>query len=91
MHTLKIKEKTNKSGEPVKYGRTMKINSGNLIGVSTKSLHVRNGFLNNTLFLSQKGSGGDICKLFQDEEVIVTEGVFDRIMTYAEKAKAIIK
>jgi hypothetical protein len=94
MHIIKVQEKTNSSGEPTKYGRKMAINAGNLVGVSTNSLYIRKGFLNGTLFLSQKGNGvggsGDICKLFGDNSIEVNSKLYERIRLYAEKAKAII-
>jgi len=95
MHTITVTEKTNGQGEPIKHGRKMKINAGNLVGVSTKSLYVRKGFLNGTLFLSQKGNGasgaGDICKLFDDSAIVVNTNLFDRLETLAKKANAIVK
>lgn len=95
MHTITVTEKTNASGEPIKHGRKMKINAGNLVGVSTKSLYVRKGFLNGTLFLSQKGNGaggsGDLCKIFETSSLEVPTNLFDRIETFAKKANAIIK
>ena len=95
MATLTIIEKTNNAGEPVKHGATLVINSEKLIGVSTKSLYVRKGSKNGTLFLSQRGNGaggaGDICKIYEDAEIEVNSNLFDRLTIYAEKAKAIIK
>ena len=95
MHVITVKEKVNTSGQPIKYGKTLKINAGNLIGISTKSLYVRKGFLHGTLFLSQRGSGasgaGDICKLLEDNTIEVNSNLFGRLHTYAEKAKAIVK
>lgn len=94
MTTLKFNEKINGAGEPVKIGRTIKIDSEKLIGNSTKSLYVRRGFLNGTLFLSQRGNGGhgagDICKLLEDIEVDVNENLFSRIQILADKSGAII-
>lgn len=74
-------------------GSTLVIDSEKLIGVSTKSLFVRKGFKNGTLFLSQRGNGangaGDICKIQQDGEYEVNGNLFDRLLVYAEKANAI--
>ena len=72
---------------------TLIIDSEKLIGVSTKSLYVRKGFKNGTLFLSQRGNGangaGDICKINEDSEIAVHENLYDRLVVYAEKANAI--
>ena len=69
--------------------------SEKLIGVATKSLYVRKGFKNGTLFLSQRGNGangaGDICKINEDAEFEVNSKLFDRLTIYSEKANAIIK
>ncbi len=95
MATLKIIEKVNNSGEPIKHGDTLVVDSEKLVGVSTKSLYVRKGFKSGTLFLSQRDHGstgaGDICKIMEDSELEVNASLFDRIRTYAEKANAIIK
>lgn len=95
MSTLKIIEKTNTPGEPIKHGSTLVINSDKLVGVSTKSLYVRKGFKNGTFFLSQRGSGsggaGDIYPIDNDGTIEVGSGLFDRLTVYAEKAGAIIK
>jgi hypothetical protein len=95
MAILTIIEKTNNAGEPVKHGETLVIDSEKLIGVATKSLYVRKGFKNGTLFLSQKGNGangaGDICKINEDAELEVNSKLFDRLTVYAEKANAIVK
>lgn len=94
MTTLKFNEKINGNGEPVKIGQSILINGEKLIGHSTKSLYVRKGFKNGTLFLSQKGNGangaGDICKVLEDAEIDVNANLFDRIKILAEKAEAII-
>lgn len=94
MATLTIIEKTNNAGEPVKHGAILVIDSEKLIGVSTKSLYVRKGFKNGTLFLSQRRNGangvGDICKINEDAELEVSSNLFDRLTVYAEKANAII-
>ena len=90
---LTIIEKTNLPGEPVKHGEVLKISPEKLIGTSTNSLYVRTGFLNGTLFLSQRGNGetgsGDICKL-TDVEIEVNAQLFSRIKIFAEKAGAIV-
>lgn len=92
MATLTIIEKTNNAGEPVKHGATLVIDSEKLIGAATKSLYVRKGFKNGTLFLSQRGNGaGDICKINEDAEFEVNSKLFDRLTIYAEKANAIVK
>jgi len=93
MATLTIIEKTNNAGEPVKHGATLVVDSEKLIGVATKSLYVRKGFKNGTLFLSQRGHGengaGDICKINEDAEFEVNSKLFDRLKVYAEKANAV--
>lgn len=95
MATLKFIEKTNSAGEPIKHGSTMVINSEKLIGVSTKSLYIRKGFKNGTLFLSQRGNGsegaGDIYPIDKDGTIEVGSNLFNRLSVYAEKAGAIIK
>lgn len=95
MSTLVFNQKVNSIGEPVKIGKTIKIDSEKLIGQSTKSLYVRKGFLNGTLFLSQKGNGangaGDICKIYEDCDIDVNSNLFERLEVLAEKANAIIK
>ena len=94
MATIIFVEKVNLSGEPIRYGRTLKIDSDKLIGCSTKSLYVRKGFLNGRLFLSQRGNGnggsGDICPLDESAKIEVRASLFERIKTFAEKAGAII-
>ena len=94
MATLTFFEKLNHAGEPVRHGAKLVIDSEKLIGVDTKSLYVREGFMNGTLFLSQKGNGaggaGDICKIHQDAELEVNDNLFRRLLIYAEKADAII-
>ena len=94
MATLTIIEKTNNAGEPVKHGVTLAIDSDKLIGVATKSLYVRKGLTNGTLFLSQRGNGsngaGDICKIQKDVVFEVNSKLFERITIYAKKANAII-
>lgn len=93
MATLTIIEKVNGLGEPVRHGATLVIDSEKLIGVSTKSLYVRKGFMNGTLFLSQKNNcangAGDICKIREDFEIEVNAILFGRLKIYAEKANAI--
>ena len=95
MATLTIIEKINGSGEPIKYGQTININSEKLIGIDTKSLYIRTGFMQGTLFLSQKGNGsggaGDICNLLKEDTTIeVNKKLFRRLVQYATKANAII-
>lgn len=94
MATLTIKEKINNSGEPVKFGEVISINSEKLIGNCTNSLYIRKGFMNGTLFLSQRNSGstgsGDICRLDVDCEFQVNANLFSRIKVLAEKSSAII-
>ena len=94
MAILTFIEKTNGSGEPIRHGTTLTLNSFRLIGTSTKSLYVRKGFKNGTLFLSQRGNGatgaGDICKINEDFETEVNSSLFNRIKVLAEKANAII-
>ncbi len=95
MTKITVKEKINTSGEPIKIGTVISINAEKLVGVSTKSLYIRKGFLNGTLFLSQRGNGntgaGDICKISEDLELEVNQNLFSRIYQYAEKAEALIK
>ena len=95
MAILKIIEKTNSAGEPIKHGSTLVINSEKLIGFSTKSLYIRKGFKNGTLFLSQRGNGsggsGDIYQIGKDGSIEVGSNLFNRLTVYAEKAGAIIK
>ena len=87
MKTIKFIEKNS--------SRVLSINSGKLIGVSTKSLYVRRGFTNGTLFLSQRGQGtngaGDICPLNVSAEIEVNTNLFNRIQIYAQKAGAMLK
>lgn len=94
MATITIIEKTNNSAEPIKYGSRLVIDSEKLIGISTKSLYVRKGFKNGTLFLSRKGHGGygagDICKINEDTKIEVSSSLFNRLYMYSEKANAII-
>lgn len=94
MRTLKLIQKINDAGEPIKHGETLIINIEKLIGFETKSLYIRKGFKNGTLFLSQKGSGGngagDICKIREDSTIEVNFKLFDRIKILATKANAII-
>lgn len=95
MATLTFKEKINNSGDPVKFGSIISIDSEKLIETSTNSLYIRKGFKNETLFLSQRNSGsggsGDICKIDEDCELEVNSNLFSRIQVLAEKADAIIK
>ncbi|UXO94069.1 hypothetical protein Pan5_27 [Pseudanabaena phage Pan5] len=67
---------------------TLVVNLNNLIGKETKSLYVRTGKTNGTMFLSQKNSGangnGDICKLDADK-VVVNSNLFDRIKLFSQK------
>lgn len=71
-------------------GASLIVDAQSLIGKSTKSLYVRKGFKNGTLFLSQKGNGqwgaGDICKLSETNPIQVNENLFDRIAILANKA-----
>jgi hypothetical protein len=71
----------------------IEIDSQKLIGKSTKSLYIRKGFINETLFLSQKGNGswgsGDICKLDQDATIEVGANLFGRLKVYFDKASEI--
>ncbi len=70
------------------------IDAEKLIGVETKSLYIRKGILNGTLFLSQRGNGaegkGDICRLKDTKAITVNNNLYDRIKVYAEKAEAIL-
>lgn len=94
MATLTFNEKINAAGEPIKIGRNIKIDSEKLIGNSTKSLYIRKGFINGTLFLSQRNNGaggaGDICKIDEDFETEVGANLFARIEVLANKANAIL-
>ena len=87
MATLTVIEKTNTSGQPITYGTTFVIDMEKLIGCSTKSLYVRKGFMNGTLFLSQRGNGangaGDICVIKEDAELEVNGSLFNRLYCYA--------
>lgn len=93
MATLTIIEKVNTSGNPIAYGEKLAIDTTKLEGTSTKSVYIRKGKLNGTLFLSQRGNGsegaGDICKL-EAGEVEVSSSMFDRLRIFAEKANAIM-
>lgn len=95
MATLTFIEKTNSAGQPIKHGATLVIDSDKLIGVATKSLYVRKGAMNGTLFLSQRGNGaygaGDICKINEDASIEVNPNLFERMSVYAQKANAIVK
>ena len=95
MAILTITEKINKAGEPIKYGSTLVIDTTKLIGVFTKSLYIRKGFKNGTLFLSQKANGahgaGDICNIHDDCVLEVNTNLFDKLAIYAKKANAIIE
>jgi len=77
-----------------KGGESFTINAGNLIGVSTKSLYIRKGFLSGTLFLSQRGNGaggdGDICELLNTKTISVSDNLYSRLKEYAKKAKALV-
>lgn len=57
---------------------------------STKTIYVRKGFLNGTLFLSEKGNGvtgaGDIAKL-TERAIEVNPNLFDRLYIFANKNK----
>lgn len=94
MATLTFHEKTNESGQPITYGRTLKIDGEKLIGNETKSLYIRKGFKNGSLFLSQRNNGaggsGDVCKIGEDFETEISSGLFSRILILAEKSNAII-
>lgn len=94
MATLVFNQKIQAIGEPIKIGETLKVDSEKLIGNSTKSLYVRKGFLNGTLFLSQRGNGangaGDICKINEDVEINVNSNLFERLRVLAEKSNAIL-
>jgi hypothetical protein len=74
--------------------RVFNMDAEKLIGVSTKSLYIRKGFKNGTLFISQRGNGaggaGDVCILDCVNLVDVKSNLFDRLKIYAEKAGAII-
>jgi len=86
MATITIIEKTNNSAEPIKYGSRLVIDSEKLIGISTKSLYVRKGFKNGTLFLSRKGHGGygagDICKINDNAHYIYNSDPYEKGVGY---------
>lgn len=96
MATLIIHEKTNSAGQPISIGETIKVETTMLIGVRTKRMHVRTGYMNGTLFLSQSGhgayGGGDIIKVHCDEgtEIQVNRSLFGSMKIWAEKAGAIV-
>ncbi len=94
MANLTVVGKINTSGNPIEYGQTLLIDSGKLIDNSTKSLYIRKGFMNGTLFLSQRGNGangaGDICKIEEDTRIEVNSNLFLRIYEFANKSNAII-
>lgn len=84
-------EKINTSGEPIKHGARFSIESGAVkSGLETKSIYVRTGFKNGTLFISQRGNGGggagDICKITENAEIEVASSLFDRLKIWAIKA-----
>ena len=89
MATLVIIEKTNNAGEPVKHGATLVIDSEKLIGVATKSLYVRKGFKNGTLFLSQRGNESNISTISRisvtSEKNIGLQIIKDRITPTEKK------
>ena len=89
MATLVIIEKTNNAGEPVKHGATLVIDSEKLIGVATKSLYVRKGFKNGTLFLSQRGNESNIATISRisvtSEKNIGLQIIKDRITPTEKK------
>lgn len=89
MTTLTINEKINTSGEPVKYGETIKIDTSKLIGVKTNKMYIRKGFLNSTLFLTNRGFG-DVCCIESSAKIDTKKSLFDIIKKYAEKSNAII-
>jgi hypothetical protein len=73
---------------------TYTIDSMKLVGVSTKSLYIRKGVINGTLFLSQKccggtGSGDYFC-IEENMDVIINTNLYNRLKVYAQKANAII-
>lgn len=91
---LTFREKINSSGEPIKLGNTIIVNASKLIGNSTKSLYIRKGFKNGTLFLSQRhngtGGAGDVCSLHENIDMNVNSNLFDRIYQLADKSNALI-
>lgn len=87
-------EKINTSGDPIKHGAKFSIVSGSAKpGMVTKSIYVRTGFKNGTLFVSQKGNGeggaGDICRVTDDLEIEVGSNLFRRLKIWAEKYELI--
>ena len=94
MKILVIKEKINSPGQPIEHGQALKIDCDKLEGTSTKSIYIRKGFMNGTLFLSKKGHGaggaGDIWNLSNDGEIEVNSNLFNRILTFAKKANALV-
>jgi hypothetical protein len=73
---------------------TYTINPYKLVGVNTKSLYIRKGVMNGTLFLSQRGCGGtgsgDYFPIYEVSEVEIWDNLFNRLKFYSEKANAII-
>jgi len=69
-------------------GESFEFEANAQIGKSTKSIYIRKGFKNGSLFLSQKGNGstgaGDICEI-NTKEIEVKDNLFNRIKIFASK------
>lgn len=93
MSKLTFKEKINKPGNPIEIGQVITLDGDKLVGFKTKSLYIRKGRINGTLFLSQRGHGGtgsgDICQINKDIELEVSANLFCRIADLAKKANII--
>ena len=93
MSKLKFKEKINKPGNPIEIGQVITLDGDKLVGFNTKSLYIRKGRINGTLFLSEKGHGGtgsgDICPINKEIQLEVSSNLFCRILDLAKKANAI--
>lgn len=94
--TIEFQEKVNGSGEPIKIGRSFKINTQKAKQAKqakhgTKSIYVRIGFINKTPFISQRGNGiggsGDLISLniINDAILQVNSSLYERLVIWSDK------
>lgn len=93
MAKLTFKEKINKPGNSIEIGQVITLDGESLVNFSTKSLYIRKGRINGTLFLSERGHGdtgsGDICPINKEIQLEVSSNLFCRILDLAKKANII--
>ncbi len=91
--TIEFQEKVNGSGEPIKIGRSFKINTEKAKQAKhgTKSIYVRIGFKNKTPFISQRGNGvggsGDLISLniISDAVLQINSSLYERLVIWSDK------